>query len=196
MTVTERQVATLRAQLAGDFEEHRRLLAQFDEALDARPYVTLTNAAFFEAADRRFGGTASAGDITGFVAGVQSWSQKVRAALDPRVAERVLLAVVTDADISDLDPREVRSSQTILLNALITDEGLDGTGLDAFLAATRQSADRQLRVVPTASTIVSASTPSTAQARNTATASPSSWPLMACRGYGGRSASSLGANCR
>ena len=144
MTVTDRQVATLRAQLAGDFEEHRRLLAQFDEASDARPYVTLTNAAFFEAADRRFGGTAAADGITGFVADVRSRSEKVRAALDPRVAERVLLAVVTDADISDLDPREVRSSQTILLNALIADEGLDGAGLDGFMAAARQSADRLL----------------------------------------------------
>lgn len=48
------QVATLRAQLAGDFEEHKRLLAEFDEKSDARPYVTLTNAAFFEAVDRRF----------------------------------------------------------------------------------------------------------------------------------------------
>jgi len=144
MTVTDRQVATLRAQLAGDFEEHTRLLAQFDEALNARPYVTLINAAFFAAADRRFGGTAAAGDITGFVADVRSRSPKVRAALDPRVAEQVLLAVATGADISDLDPREVRSSQTILLDALITDEGLDGAGLDAFMVATRQSADRLL----------------------------------------------------
>ena len=95
-------------------------------------------------ADRRFGGTAAEGDITGFVADVRSRSQKVRAALDPRVAERVLLAVVTDAGISDLDPGEARSSQTILLNALIADERLDGAGLDAFMAAARQSADRLL----------------------------------------------------
>src|SRR5690349_16619118 len=40
------------------------------------------------------------------------------------------------------------------------------------------SAERQPRVIPTASTIVSASTASTAQATNTETASPSSWPLM------------------
>ena len=39
------------------------------------------------------------------------------------------------------------------------------------------SAERQLRVVPTASTIVRASTASTAQARKTETASPSAWPL-------------------
>ena len=39
-------------------------------------------------------------------------------------------------------------------------------------------AEDQLRVLPTASTIVSASTASTAQARNTETASPISAPLM------------------
>ena len=39
-------------------------------------------------------------------------------------------------------------------------------------------AEDQLRVLPTASTIVSASTASTVQARNTDRASPSSAPLM------------------
>jgi hypothetical protein len=51
---------------------------------------------------------------------------------------------VTDADISDLDPREVRRSQTILLNALIVDEGLDGARLDEFIATARGLADRLL----------------------------------------------------
>ncbi len=54
MAVTDLQVAALRAQLAGDLEEHRRLLAQFDEKSDGRPYVILTNAAFIEAVDRTF----------------------------------------------------------------------------------------------------------------------------------------------
>ena len=45
-------------------------------------------------------------------------------------------------------------------------------------AATPPSAEDQLRVVPTASTMVSASTASTAQARNTDTASPISAALM------------------
>jgi hypothetical protein len=144
MAVTDLQVATLRAQLAGDHEEHKRLLAQFDEKSDGKPYVTLTNAAFFEAADRRFSSGATANDIIQFVADVRSRSEMVRESLDPRVAERVLLAVVTDADISDLDPREVRRSQTVLLNAIVRDEGLDSTDLDAFLATARGLADRLL----------------------------------------------------
>lgn len=144
MTVTDRQVATLRAQLAGDLEEHQRLLAQFDEKSDGRPYVTLTNAAFFEAAGRRFSSDTTTDDIIEFVADVRSRTEKVRVALDPRVAERVLLAVVKDADISDIDPREARRSQRILLNALIADENLDSAGLDEFMAIARQLADRLL----------------------------------------------------
>ena len=144
MPVTDLQVATLRAQLAGNLEEHRRLLAQFDQESDGRPYVTLTNAAFVEAVDRKFSSDTT-DDITQFVANVRSRSERIRASLDPRVAERVLLAAATDADIGDLDPREVRRSQTILLNALIVDEDLDGTGLDEFMATARGLADRLLR---------------------------------------------------
>jgi hypothetical protein len=144
MAVTDRQVATLRAQLAGDLEEHKRLLTHFDEKSDARPYVTLTNAAFFKAVDRRFNSDTTADDIIGFVADVRSRSENVRATLDPRVAERVLLAVVKDGDVSDLDRREARRSERILLNALIADEQLDSAGLDEFMATARKLADELL----------------------------------------------------
>ncbi len=50
------------------------------------------------------------------------------------------------------------------------------TARASVAAATPVSDQRQLRVMPTASTIVSASTASTAQARNTETARPSSGP--------------------
>jgi hypothetical protein len=144
MAVSDRQVATLRAQLAGDLDEHKRLLARFDEKSDALAYVTLTNAAFFKAVDRRFNSGTTADDIIGFVADLRSRSEQVRAALDPRVAERVLLALVKDADISDLDRREARRSERILLNALIAGEHLDSAGLDDFMAAARKLADELL----------------------------------------------------
>jgi hypothetical protein len=144
MAVTDLQVATLRAQLAGDPEEHRRLLARFDERSDGRPYVTLTNAAFVEAVDRKFPGDAGADDIIAFVADVRSRSEQVAGSLDPRVAERVLLAAVTGAEVSDLDPRQVRRSQRVLLNALVVDADLDGADLDEFMATARGLADRLL----------------------------------------------------
>jgi hypothetical protein len=60
------------------------------------------------------------------------------------VAERVLLAVVKDGDISDLDRREARRSERILLNALIANEHLDSAGLDEFMATARKLADELL----------------------------------------------------
>ena len=59
------------------------------------------------------------------------------------------------------------------------DRGDDRRPAPAARRRRRASAERQLRVVPTASTIVSASTASTAQARKTETASPASAPLTA-----------------
>jgi hypothetical protein len=106
--------------------------------------VTLTNAAFFEAVEHKFNSETTADEIIEFVADVRSRSERVRASLDPQVAERVLLAALTDADISDLDPAQVRRSQTILLNALIADEDLDSASLDSFMATARGLADRLL----------------------------------------------------
>jgi hypothetical protein len=60
------------------------------------------------------------------------------------VAERVLLAAVTGAEVSDLDPRQVRRSQRVLLNALVVDADLDGADLDEFMATARGLADRLL----------------------------------------------------
>jgi hypothetical protein len=76
MAVTDLQIATLRAQLAGDLEEHRRLLAQFDEKSDGRPYVMLTNAAFIEAVDRTFTSGTTTDDIIQFVANVRGHGRK------------------------------------------------------------------------------------------------------------------------
>jgi hypothetical protein len=59
MPVSDKQAATLRAQLAGDLEQHKRLLDELDNHDDGRAYVTLTNAAFFEAVGRRFGASGT-----------------------------------------------------------------------------------------------------------------------------------------
>jgi hypothetical protein len=51
---------------------------------------------------------------------------------------------VTGAEVSDLDPRQVRRSQRVLLNALVVDADLDGADLDEFMATARGLADRLL----------------------------------------------------
>jgi hypothetical protein len=50
--VTDEQVATLRARLAGDLGEHERLYGQLDEAAARTAYIGLiTAAAFYEASN-------------------------------------------------------------------------------------------------------------------------------------------------
>ena len=51
MPVTDKQLAALRARLAGKHEEHKELFAQLDWPVDGEGYTALHDAAFFEAVD-------------------------------------------------------------------------------------------------------------------------------------------------
>jgi hypothetical protein len=139
--VTDLSVAALRAQLAGDLNTHKRLLRQISSDADKLSYAALVSAAFFEAADRRFGAGATGSDVIAFVAGVRSRSEQARDALDPRTAERVVRAVIGDTDISDLSASDLRANQILLLAGLVADERFDTAALDEFMARARGLAD-------------------------------------------------------
>lgn len=141
MTVTDEQVATLRAQLAGDVEKHERLLEQLDRVAAATGYSALIAAGLFEAAYRRFAKNGTVADVVEFVADVRTRSEDVARDLDPVVAERVIRAALGDGRLDDLDDRTVISAQVILLAGLIGDEQLDEAGLDAFMAEVRATAE-------------------------------------------------------
>jgi hypothetical protein len=144
MPVSDKQAATLRAQLAGDLERHKKLLDELDSHADGRAYVTLTNAAFFEAVGRKFGASGTADEVIAFVADVRTRSERVGDALDPQISERMLLAAIDGADITDLDPKKARSSQRFLLAAMVADEQFDDADLDEFIARARAMADKLL----------------------------------------------------
>jgi hypothetical protein len=144
MPVTDQQAAALRALLAGDVEGHAQLRRQLDPREDQRPYAVLVSNAFAEAAERRFGDHVTPGDVTEFVADVRSRSEALQHDLDPAAAERVLLTALADGNVTGLDAWAVRSSQVILLAAMIADAALGDGELDAFLALARAQADEQL----------------------------------------------------
>lgn len=157
MSVTNEQVEALRAQLAGDREEHSRLLKQLREHDDGIGYTMLLTAAFGVAAHRRFGRDWTSADVILFVASVRARAAFIARALDPRVAERVLLSVLasediaaalTAAEIDDLDTGEVTDAETHLLMAMAADERLRRGALDRFLAEARAQADRVLAALP------------------------------------------------
>ena len=153
MSVTNEQVAALRAQLAGDIEEHNRLLKQLREHDDGIGYSILLTAAFYGAARRRFGRDWKPAEVILFVAGVRARAESIASTLDPRIAERVLSSVLssdsiasalTDSGIDDLDTEQVTGAETYLLMAIIADERLRKAALDKFLAEARSRADRVL----------------------------------------------------
>jgi hypothetical protein len=141
MSVTADQVATLRAYLAGDFDSHKRLFGQLDRTAAKTGYTALLTAAFFEAVDRRFAQDGTTADVIEFVADVRARHLKDADEIDPRAAERLILAIFTDEEVDDLDTETKVSTQIILLYALITDARLDDAGLDGFLAEARKLAD-------------------------------------------------------
>jgi hypothetical protein len=157
VSVTTEQVAALRAQLAGDMEEHNRLLKQLRERDDGIGYHMLLTAAFYGAARRRFGRDWKAADVILFVAGVRARAETIAGALEPRIAERVLSSVLssndiaaalTDTEIDDLNTGQVTDAETHLLMAMIADERLRRSTLDKFLAEARTRADRVLAALP------------------------------------------------
>lgn len=145
MPVTTDQVATLRAYLAGDFDSHKRLFGQLDRTAAQTGYTALLTAAFFEAVDRRFAQNGTTAAVVEFVADVRARHLKRADELEPHVAERLILAILTDEDIDDLDTEAKIQTQIILLYALIADERLDDAGLDEFLVEARKLADEWTR---------------------------------------------------
>jgi hypothetical protein len=144
MPVTDQQAATLHAQLAGNLDEHKRLLAGLDNKADGLGYSALLTAAFHNAVDLRFTRDSTLDEVTDFVADVRARSERLRDALDPRVAERVIVAAVGGDYVHDLDPAESSMMKMVLLTALVADMHLDDAGLDEFIAKARAFADQLL----------------------------------------------------
>lgn len=142
MPVTDDQEATLRAQLAGRFEEYQRRLDALDPAGVEEEYNALVSAAFAVAVEERFPG-ATAADIIEFVGEVRSRNEGADR-IDPLVAEGLILAIVSDENVDDTDPRVGFQTQLVLLAALVAGAGFDEAGLDGFLRRSRTLADKWL----------------------------------------------------
>jgi hypothetical protein len=141
MAVTADQVATLRAYLSGDFDEHDRLHAQLDPVAARTGYSALVSAGFVLAVERRFDRDTPDTEVSAFVERLRGRSAELAEGVDPRAAERLIRAVYTDEQIDDLDSETRLATQFLLMTALIVDERLDQAGLDKFLTEARELAD-------------------------------------------------------
>ena len=144
MPVTDEQEATLHAQLAGRFGEHERLLAALDPVAARTGYNALVMAAFALAADRRFPDGTTEADVITWVGDIRSRTEGAAAAINPRLAERLILAFLAVEEPADIDPRTRFQTRLLLLAGLIADEDPDPEGLGRFMARARKLADEWL----------------------------------------------------
>lgn len=145
MAVNDQLVATLRAHLQGKAEEHSRLFEQIDINAQGLAWSTLVAGGFFEAVDRRWGKKKDVADIVDYVAHLRAVSPELAEAVDPKLAEHLILYYLGEGAVPDVDGNERLTTQLILLTALVVDEQLDDSGMDAFLADARATADQWLK---------------------------------------------------
>lgn len=142
MAVSADQVATMRAYLSGDGDEFARLSQGLYRSKEsARAYAALITGAFFEAVGRRFSEQTTRSEIIDYVADVRSRSDNVAEKLDPDKAERMIMMVIGDADISDLSANERIGVQMLLIAGLVADEDFDEAEREAFLEKARAFGD-------------------------------------------------------
>lgn len=148
MKITNEQVATLRAQLAGRTDEYVRRLEELDTEEAQSGYTTLITAAFFEAVDRRFvtnGKVADNSEVIDFIAVKREINPAAAEQLDPSVAEQVLLHALGKGSISrDIDSDTLMGTQVLLLAALIGEADLSEEELETFLTKARAEADEHI----------------------------------------------------
>ncbi|MEV0662985.1 hypothetical protein ACIBI3_25275 [Actinomadura luteofluorescens] len=145
MAVTEKHVATLTAQLAGQKEEYKRLYAELTPEEVGYEYSALVAAAVAIAVDRRFavnGEIAENKEVIDFVAELRSRAVQVAEIVDPTVAEQLILQNLGKGDISSFDTKSVFTTQIVVLVGLVTDEQFDEAGLTSFMQTARQVADQ------------------------------------------------------
>ncbi|GAA4983503.1 hypothetical protein [Actinopolymorpha pittospori] len=144
MPINDEQVATLRAHLAGDYDEYQRLWGRLDRTAARATYAALVEGAFFEAVDHRFRGEAAPEAARAYVDEVRSRLSEADEAIDPVVAERLLRAVLGNGSIADIDEKRRFGTEVILLSALIIDEQFDDAALNEFMVKARALGDRLL----------------------------------------------------
>jgi hypothetical protein len=142
MPVSDEQVEALRAFLALESDQVRRLTKQLVEAGRAEGYGELVYAAFVSAIRRHFSPTWTLTEVIRFVASMRTRLLADDTDIDPLTAEILIKRALGDRIATELDEKSRARVQILLLIELVADETLDDVGLDAFLAQARSLADQ------------------------------------------------------
>jgi hypothetical protein len=147
MTVTDDQAATLRAQLAGEVDEHRRLAQRLDPEQAKLGYAALVAAAFIVAVERRFmkdGKVADDAEVIDFIASARERSEDSADIINPKIAESMILHLLGRGSVATIDQNTKFEHQIILLAALVGQAQYTDSQLDDFMAEARSLANKIL----------------------------------------------------
>jgi hypothetical protein len=143
MPVTEQQLAAVRALILGDSSDFIRVGGQLTDA-DMYGYELLLQASLSVAARRRFSSGYSDGDLIRYVARIRAGTGN-RAEdmdLDPLATETTLRHALAQPVPYIHDPVTRLRSSMALLTVLVSDLGLEESGVDHLLGAARPLAER------------------------------------------------------
>jgi hypothetical protein len=150
MTVTDKVVATLHAQLKGQFDEFERLLGQLNESEAGRGLTALVNAAFYEATQRRFMKNekpASDAEVIDFVAATREKYEEVAESIDPDIAERLInyaLEKLPSEANRDIDRNVAFQTQHLLMLSMVTEADYNDEQVAQFMREARDTAEEIL----------------------------------------------------
>ena len=143
MLVTDDGIPALRALLDADDRLYHEIRGRKRPRSGVSSMAFLT-AAFVKAVRRRFGKDSTEADVIDYVADVRGRSEEIGDAIDPRAAEKLILAALNDEGGGDIDVRTRGRIYITFIGALVSDERLDDEGIEVFLAAARECADGAL----------------------------------------------------
>jgi len=133
----DKSARILKALLADDMDTFRPLHAGLDSD-ERRVFAALFGAAFYKAANDRFGKDCTVADVIEFVA--EARAEHVGAdTVSAEDAERVLRAVLGEADLTSGMSAYARSAaETAMLIAIVRDAALSADEVDALLDVAAQ----------------------------------------------------------
>lgn len=145
MTVTELEMAMLRAHIAGEDEEAQRLFGQQLAASgEANGLAVLVTAAFVIAARRKFAAGWNRAAVIRYVGRVRALLSERPGLLDPKVTEDELASALAGQAPAAHEVGAVALARLFLLDTLIASLHLDDEAIDDLLGEARESADRIL----------------------------------------------------
>jgi hypothetical protein len=138
--ITDWHIAWVRAFVSQDAEQLKPMLGQMPHTCEPDGTSVMLRAAFVQAVSRRFGGQTRA-DIVRFVAHARIRRGRNAPPIDPAVAEKLIMAVLTGTPTEGLTNLQ-QAQHIILLSELIEDENPTDAELDRIMAEARTFAER------------------------------------------------------